>query len=408
MGDGLAPFRTVDTYHMIFIAHYHHLTWKLRRKRALPELQNHNDLPTETPTNGDLEAGIPDKVELSVLSDKQQANLDHHAAKYSKSHTFYRPHETDTHYAFPVRLLITVTVLLDCHSLFQISLGACTWGISYHHRPQALTATILCCSIACNISAGITIVIGDRMTRKKEVVERHFRQGLTKSAIKKVQKERKEDFEAGEPVGIPQTHAVVTEEQKEKEKKEKEETLDDEHNQVLVVEDEDEAALALQRARQSLTNSQPGTPSSSKASRSKNASTTAFPPLPPMPANLDTSRNHSRNASTSVLPPLPTSPGSEDSPYQTPLPTTPTVAAEDKKERRRSRDSSKRRRSGESDRSGRRRRWSTESFTKREGRESGGGDPFPPLPDTPPLTATSPTVRKWQTRNPGVEMFPGT
>lgn len=26
MGDGLAPFRMIDTYHMIFIAHYHHVS----------------------------------------------------------------------------------------------------------------------------------------------------------------------------------------------------------------------------------------------------------------------------------------------------------------------------------------------------------------------------------------------
>src|SRR5947207_5283388 len=45
LGDGLAPFRTVDTYHMIFIAHYHRLTWRLRREQSLPKLQNKNDLP---------------------------------------------------------------------------------------------------------------------------------------------------------------------------------------------------------------------------------------------------------------------------------------------------------------------------------------------------------------------------
>jgi hypothetical protein len=49
MGDGLAPFRAVDTYHMIFIAHYHHLTWKLRKKNELPELHNKNDLPSRCP-----------------------------------------------------------------------------------------------------------------------------------------------------------------------------------------------------------------------------------------------------------------------------------------------------------------------------------------------------------------------
>ena len=36
MGDGLAPFRMVDTYHMCFIAHFHHKSWRLRRERALP------------------------------------------------------------------------------------------------------------------------------------------------------------------------------------------------------------------------------------------------------------------------------------------------------------------------------------------------------------------------------------
>ncbi|KAK3062641.1 hypothetical protein LTR53_019271, partial [Teratosphaeriaceae sp. CCFEE 6253] len=45
MGDGLAPFRIVDTYHMCFIAHYHHLTWRLRREKKLPDLVDHNDLP---------------------------------------------------------------------------------------------------------------------------------------------------------------------------------------------------------------------------------------------------------------------------------------------------------------------------------------------------------------------------
>merc|ERR1711939_802690 len=33
VGDGLAPFRAVDTYHMCYIAHSHHLTWRLRREK---------------------------------------------------------------------------------------------------------------------------------------------------------------------------------------------------------------------------------------------------------------------------------------------------------------------------------------------------------------------------------------
>ncbi|KAL4946291.1 hypothetical protein BDV06DRAFT_182659 [Aspergillus oleicola] len=207
MGDGLAPFRAVDTYHMVFIAHYTFLTWKIRRKRRLPALKDENDLPErrEIQASIDIERGeLPkeDEHEFSVLNRVQQAKLQHHQAKFAKSHTFYKPHETITHYAFPQRFLIAIVVILDCHSLLQIALGATTWGISYHVRPFALTTVILCCSIACNITGGVLIMIGDRKTRKKDVVERMFRQQLTKEAMKKMQKKRKkqnEKFESEHP-----------------------------------------------------------------------------------------------------------------------------------------------------------------------------------------------------------------
>ncbi|KAF3164480.1 hypothetical protein TWF225_007138 [Orbilia oligospora] len=244
VGDGLAPFRVVDTYHMIFIARYHFLTWKLRRKRKLPELQDRNDLPTRQFVSmevdrasviRDLEASWEERDESPVLNEKQQERFEHHSMKFAKSHTYYRPHETRTHFAFPVKLLITVTILLDFHSMFQITLGGVTWGISYHHRPAALTATILSCSIACNIAAGITISIGDRMTRKKRIIEQEFRQGLTEEAIghvkKKVRKE-KEKAAMEELAGTASTSAdalggsnessrlslLVDEKEKEKEK----------------------------------------------------------------------------------------------------------------------------------------------------------------------------------------------
>ncbi|KAL3474567.1 hypothetical protein BJX99DRAFT_176685 [Aspergillus californicus] len=200
MGDGLAPFRAVDTYHMIFIAHYTLKTWKIRRKRRLPDLKDKNDLPVRREHGADVEAGeVPkdEEYEYSVLNRVQQQKLQHHQTKFAKSHTFYKPHETITHHAFPTRILIAIVVLLDCHSLFQIALGACTWGISYHVRPFALTTVILCCSIACNITGGILIMVGDRRSRKKDVVERMFRQELTKEAMKKMQKKkRKEDRES--------------------------------------------------------------------------------------------------------------------------------------------------------------------------------------------------------------------
>ncbi|ORY15866.1 hypothetical protein BCR34DRAFT_154546 [Clohesyomyces aquaticus] len=206
VGDGLAPFRAVDTYHMIYIAHYHHYTWSRRRKDMLPELHDHNDLPSNNapiaaPNNSD----DPEKQwEFTVLTPKQQAKLEHHEAKFCKSHSFYKPHETETHHAFPLRLLVAIVVLLDCHSLFQIALGTCTWAIYYKDRPFALTTVILICSITCNATAGLLILIGDKRTRKKDVLERMNRQELTEEAIHKVakKKERESESEREEEDGI--------------------------------------------------------------------------------------------------------------------------------------------------------------------------------------------------------------
>ncbi|KAI0126015.1 hypothetical protein BJ170DRAFT_584009 [Xylariales sp. AK1849] len=201
VGDGMIPWRTVDTYHMIYIARYHHLTWKLRDRIKAPDLKDKNDLPHETVVTRqeelDLEAARNRhaKEELSVLTPEQQRKLEHHQTKFANSHTFYKPHETETHYAFPLRLLVAVVVLLDCHSCFQIALGLCTWCIDYRTRPGALTATILSCSIAVNTTAGILITIGDRRTRKKDVVERMFRQELTKEAMRRVQERKEKEAE---------------------------------------------------------------------------------------------------------------------------------------------------------------------------------------------------------------------
>lgn len=212
MGDGLAPFRIVDTYHMIFIAHYHHLTWRLRREKQLPNLRDHNDLPAQRVKEVDPESANSDEAEFSVLNAKQQQRLIHHQAKFSKSHSFYKPHETTTHHAFPLRLLVAIVVLLDCHSLLQIALGTCTWAIDYHTRPQALTATILSCSITVNITAGILISIGDRRTRKKDVVQKMERQQMTAEAIKKVENHKKDKMDHLREAGSRENFEVIDEE----------------------------------------------------------------------------------------------------------------------------------------------------------------------------------------------------
>ena len=263
IGDGLAPFRAVDTYHMIYIAHYHRKTWKKREELRLPALVDHNDLPDQRkediqPAEVDLESSIARKVprglarriapripkklaqrivtksgtndssyQYSVLTEEQQTKLEYHERKFSKSHTFYKPHETETHYAFPLKFLVAVVVLLDCHSALQITLGSCTWGIPYERRPFALTTVILCCSITCNIMGGVLISVGDKRTRKKEVVERMLRQELTAEAIeqmetrwmkeaegrgevdKSVRKRREEEKEEAENEEIKEAWKVV-------------------------------------------------------------------------------------------------------------------------------------------------------------------------------------------------------
>ncbi|KAI0466581.1 hypothetical protein F4859DRAFT_299157 [Xylaria cf. heliscus] len=186
VGDGLIPFRLVDTYHMLFISHYHRKTWKRRKQLQMAKLRDKNDLPTDP----ELEAA---RDEVSVLTEIEQATLVHHQNKFAKSHTFYRPHETKTHYAFPQSFLIAIVLMLDLHSALQVSLGATTWGIDWKTRNPAITATILSVSITVNITAGILISIGGRRTRKKEVVERMFRQDLTREALKEIRERGKKE-----------------------------------------------------------------------------------------------------------------------------------------------------------------------------------------------------------------------
>ncbi|VUC22853.1 unnamed protein product [Clonostachys rosea] len=236
MGDGLAPFRAIDTYHMIYIVHYARLVKKKTQTKSIkpkrkwwwqkskPEQQPQDEGPNAT-TAQLPEVTSPETVDSRDSDDKseqdphtrrnnivdvdvedarsgievyedtpltyaQQQKLYHHQTKLAKSHSFYKPNETNTHYAFPIDYLMAIVILLDCHSCLQISLGACTWGIDYHVRPVALTTVILCVSITCNITAGLIITIGDRKTRKKEVWKLMNRQELTEDAMKHIEQKR--------------------------------------------------------------------------------------------------------------------------------------------------------------------------------------------------------------------------
>jgi hypothetical protein len=239
MGDGLAPFRAMDTYRLFFIVKYTRVIEKAKKgkfPRPRSRLQKQNippairesmdlvaagrlslsDAPglTAAPTRAenssmlqfprleneedqlrDLEDAKSDATDdwLSVLTPKQQKRLIHHKKKMAKSHSFYKPQETFTHSPFPLSYLIAIVLLLDLHSCLQISLGATTWGIDYRTRNPAITTVILCLSITANITAGLTISRGDKISRKKDVVKLLDRQALTGDAIKHMEKKKKAD-----------------------------------------------------------------------------------------------------------------------------------------------------------------------------------------------------------------------
>ena len=208
---------------MLTLYHPDLKTIKLRKKLLVP-LKDPNDVPTETqatldqadienaPVDPHMTEVKHDDEFIPVLSEKSQARFLHHQKKLAKSHTFYKPHETGTHHAFPISLLITIVCLLDLHSCLQITLGSYTWSTNYHTRSSAVTTTVLCCSIVANCTAGLLITIGDRRTRKKDVLERLLKQELTAEVMHKMEKEREKKArqEAGEPTGIMQPAAALT------------------------------------------------------------------------------------------------------------------------------------------------------------------------------------------------------
>lgn len=188
VGICLAPWRAVDTYHLIYIVRWDRFAMK--QLRAVAGSTNDQDASGDVETGSDHKINSDEDLTLSVLSSQQRASLEYHQACFAKSHTFYKPRESETHQAFPLRLLIAIVILLDSNSILQLTLALCAWIIPNHARSLALTISLLCCGMGCNIAGGILISIGDKRTRKKEAVERMWRQQLTAEAIRRTEAKR--------------------------------------------------------------------------------------------------------------------------------------------------------------------------------------------------------------------------
>lgn len=132
-GVGLIPWRVVDTYRMSII---HTLKMRIRRRRkqrGLPPIEDEDDMPDPR-----LVPGYE-----RVLTDKEEKQLQYQQEKFAQSQTWYRPHATATHRAFPITLALWNTILMDGNSFFQCILCGCMWGMSEYPVPPRKCPTAL-------------------------------------------------------------------------------------------------------------------------------------------------------------------------------------------------------------------------------------------------------------------------
>ncbi|KAH9951643.1 golgi-body localization protein domain-containing protein [Amylocystis lapponica] len=160
---GLIPFHVVDTYRICKIWHYQRRTTKLRRIAGLPALYDADDLPDP----------IYDANYVHVLTEQEQIDLHYQQHKFMESQTWYRPHGTQTHRAFPINIALWICILNDLNSFFQCILSGCMWSLNRFTRPAWTTATTLPAAFIAGILAGFYIYWGGRKTKRvHEVTER--------------------------------------------------------------------------------------------------------------------------------------------------------------------------------------------------------------------------------------------
>ncbi|GAC94512.1 hypothetical protein PHSY_002084 [Pseudozyma hubeiensis SY62] len=210
-GVGLIPWRLRDTWRMGWIAYYQHLTWRLRKKRGLPRLQDKNDVPSvaqkkqhekkKVPAEGDGEDTSDEEgsapVELdrdAVLTPHQATHLYNLQTAFAESQSWYRPHETFTHHAFSISFALWITIFNDLNSLFQCLLCGYMWGYAthYHDRPAWSTGTFMPCSFLAGIAAGVLIWKGGERSKKKGEVEEKLLAAFARDVDARVEKMRAE------------------------------------------------------------------------------------------------------------------------------------------------------------------------------------------------------------------------
>ncbi|PLW13611.1 hypothetical protein PCANC_16318 [Puccinia coronata f. sp. avenae] len=240
-GLGLFPSRIIDSFNIAIILHYARVIWKRQgrknledpndlippkqtspkeitskqiEKKAIPEEgvteeaeeededeeretsnlnNNQHDAPQEpekteqgqphqtVQEDQDRESGLVDvwkDDQEIVLNEKEIERLRTAQESLCHSQTWYRPHSSATHYAFPIRWAVVILILNLGNSLFQAALCAVMWGLRYSTRPAWTTATFMALSFSCGITSGLLIWRIGLRTLKTQKVAREVSNAL--------------------------------------------------------------------------------------------------------------------------------------------------------------------------------------------------------------------------------------
>ncbi|THV08448.1 hypothetical protein K435DRAFT_11158 [Dendrothele bispora CBS 962.96] len=167
-GIGLIPYRVLDTYRITKIWYYKRKTRRLRAKAGLPQLYDVDDLPDP--------AYDPNYVH--VLTDEEQMDLHRQQVKFQYSQTWYRPHGTETHRAFPINTALLICCLNDGNSIFQCILCGTMWGLNRFERPPWSTGILIPASFLCGIISAVFIARGGSKTKRTKVVKEKLQAAL--------------------------------------------------------------------------------------------------------------------------------------------------------------------------------------------------------------------------------------
>ncbi|KAF5344065.1 hypothetical protein D9758_008854 [Tetrapyrgos nigripes] len=191
-GVGLIPFRVLDTYRISRICHYKRKTRRLRAQAGLPQLFDEDDLPDP----------VYDPNYIHVLTDEEQKDLHRQQIKFQYSQTWYRPHGTETHRAFPINIALLICCLNDGNSIFQCILCGTMWGLNRFERPAWSTGTLIPASFLCGIFSAIFIARGGAKTKRTAVVEERLKAALEAAESKH------ENIHQNAPVTSPTTEKL--------------------------------------------------------------------------------------------------------------------------------------------------------------------------------------------------------